>query len=657
MTDSNKIWSPLEKTSPLLRSFLRKTQCIHKGKSYSEVHAWSVSDSHTFWSELWDFCGVIGTKIAQENTELILPKADFFKNSQINLAENILQKMSSVTFLKEGEDTKNSEFTAKEFTEFVSYLVQLFEKFDIHVGDSVISVLPVGIEALAFTVAAFEVGGVVSSASPEFGSEAIISRFTQLNPKALIICDSYSWNGKIFDRTELLPNLLKALPNLELVIVVSKQLNENSFGLDDPRIVIWNESSKSNIELKHDRRDFNHPCYVLFTSGTTGMPKGLIHRTGGILLKHIVEQSLHCDMKKNDRVMFYTTTGWMMWNWSISVLMTGANLVLVDGSATYPNLLHLFHVAREHRLTHMGLSARLLDVMMKSDVSLADAGPFPDLRCLMITGSPLSSSTASWVSEQLGDQVQIAPFSGGTDIVGCFTGPNPLSNVYAGQMQGPILGMDVDVWDEFGKSCPPNVVGELVCKNPFPSVPLGIIGDNSGARFNSTYFEKWPGIWHHGDLASWTSEGGIIIHGRSDSTLNIGGVRIGTGEIYSALEKLEEVSDALAFSKPYDGDEQIVLLIIPSHSVLNKNELADLIKKTLKTLCSPRHVPNQIYFVTDLPRTFNGKLAEIAVIDLAHERPIRNLSSLANPQALSEIAVMLGIKKHQSCNSSFQCNA
>ena len=645
MSESELIWSPPEKSNSLLQQFFNKTQNLHSGKTFSDIQDWSVQDSRKFWSEVWDFCGVIGAKGSQENKESILPKAEYFENSQINLAENILQKMSSVTILKEGDETQKSEFTTSEFTEFVSFVVQLFGKFNIKAGDSVVSVLPVGIEALAFTVAGFEISGVVSSASPEFGSEAIISRFAQLNPKALIICNSYSWNGKIFDRTDLLPSLLKALPSLELVIVVSNELQENDLGLDDPRIVAWNRNLKSDIALKHDRRSFNHPCYVLFTSGTTGMPKGLIHRTGGILLKHMVEQSLHCDMKKNDRVMFYTTTGWMMWNWSISVLMTGAELILMDGAATYPNLLHLFHVAREQRLTHLGLSARLLDVMMKSDVSLADAGPFPHLRSLMITGSPLSSSTATWVSKQLGDQVQIAPFSGGTDIVGCFTGPNPLTNVYAGQMQGPILGMDVDVWDEFGKSCPPNVVGELVCKKPFPSVPLGIIGDASGARFNSTYFEKWPGVWHHGDLASWTSEGGIIIHGRSDSTLNIGGVRIGTGEIYSALEKLEEVSDALAFSKPHDDDEQIVLLIIPSSTDFDKTELTELIKKTVKTLCSPRHVPNQIYFVADLPRTFNGKLAEIAVTDLAHDRPIRNLSSLANPQALTEIAIMLGIKE------------
>ena len=645
MSESELIWSPPDKSNSLLQQFFNRTQSLHSGKTFSDIQAWSVQDSRKFWSEVWDFCGVIGTKGSQENKESVLPKADYFENSRINLAENILQKMSSVTILNEGEETEKSELTALEFTEFVSYLVQLFGKFNINAGDSIVSVLTVGIEALAFTVAGFEIGGVVSSASPEFGSEAIISRFKQLNPKALIICNSYSWNGKVFDRTELLPVLLKALPSLELVIVVSNEFHENTHGLDDPRIIAWNKNLKSNIALKHDRMNFDHPCYVLFTSGTTGMPKGLIHRTGGILLKHMVEQSLHCDMKKNDRVMFYTTTGWMMWNWSISILMTGADLILMDGSATHPNLLHLFHVAREQRLTHLGLSARLLDVMMKSDVSLADAGPFPDLRCLMITGSPLSSSTATWVSKQLGNQVQIAPFSGGTDIVGCFTGPNPLTNAYAGQMQGPFLGMDVDVWDEFGKSCPPNVVGELVCKKPFPSVPLGIIGDTSGAKFNSTYFEKWPGVWHHGDLASWTSEGGIIIHGRSDSTLNIGGVRIGTGEIYSALEKLQDVSDALAFSMPHDGDEQIVLLIIPSSAGFDKNKLAELIKKTLKTLCSPRHVPNQIYFVTDLPRTFNGKLAEIAVTDLAHERPIRNLSSLSNPQVLNEIAILLGIKE------------
>lgn len=644
MIGPKKIWSPQEGSTPLLLDFLQKTNALHKSQNFSELHDWSVSDSRTFWSEVWDFCGVIGTKGSQAKIDSILPKSKFFENSQINLAENILKKMNTVTFLKEGADAEKVEYTASEFTEFVSYLVQLFKVFNIQPGDSIVSVLPVGVEALAFTIAGFEIGAVVSSTAPEFGSEVIISRFSQLSPRALIICDSYSWNGKSFDRRELLNSLLKSLPSLELIVVVRDEFSENTLHQDDPRIALWSKNPNSKIKLEHLRHDFDHPCNVLFTSGTTGTPKGLIHRTGGILLKHLVEQVLHCDMKKNDRVSFYTTTGWMMWNWSISVLMTGADLVLVDGSATYPKLSHLFNVAREQRLTHLGLSARLLDVMMKADISLSDSGPFPHLRCLMITGSPLSAATATWVSEQLGEQVQIAPFSGGTDIVGCFTGPNPITDVYAGQMQGPMLGMDVDVWDEFGKSCPPNVVGELICKKPFPSVPLGIIGDTSGSKFNSAYFERWPNVWHHGDLTSWTAEGGIIIHGRSDSTLNIGGVRIGTGEIYSALEKLQEVYDALAFSKPHDGDEQIVLLVIPSSSGHDSKELADLIKKTLKTLCSPRHVPSQIYFVTDLPRTFNGKLAEVALADLVHERLIRNLSSLANPQALNEIAKILGIE-------------
>lgn len=643
MIDSKKIWSPQENTDPLLLQFLRKTQNFHKGISYSDIHAWSVSETRTFWSEVWDFCEVIGVKGSKVNRESILPESNFFEDSQINLAENILKKMNSVLILKEGAEIEGEEYSAAEFTELVSSLVQLFQEFDIQTGNSIVSVLPVGIEALAFTIAGFEIGAIVTSASPEFGSEAIISRFSQLNPKVLIISTSYSWNGKIYDRSEVVQILRKSLPSLELIIVIGDHIQEES-KLNDLRIVAWNKILITNIDLKHNRRNFDQPCYVLFTSGTTGMPKGLIHRAGGILLKHRVEQSLHCDMKNNDRVMFYTTTGWMMWNWAISVLMTGADLVLVDGSSTYPNLLHLFNVAREQRLTHLGLSARLLDVLKNSQVSLSNAGPFPYLRCLMVTGSPLSSSTAIWVHEQLGQRVQIASMSGGTDIVGCFTGPNPLTSVYAGQMQGPILGMDIDVWDEFGNSCPPNVVGELVCKKPFPSVPLGIIGDSSGNKFNSTYFEKWPGIWHHGDLASWTNECGIIIHGRSDSTLNIGGVRIGTGEIYSALEMLKEVTDALACSKPHDGDEQIVLLIIPSSPHFDKNELTELVMNTLRTLCSPRHVPNQIYFVNELPRTFTGKLAEIAVADLTHHRPIRNLSSIANPRVLSDIAKILGIQ-------------
>ena len=406
--------------------------------------------------------------------------------------------------------------------------------------------------------------------------------------------------------------------------------------------VKWLKIEESTKPLAFKHRPFDFPAYVLFTSGTTGAPKGLIHKSGGVLLKHHVEQGLHCDIRPGDRVMFYTTTGWMMWNWEISVLASGASLVLFDGSPSHPDVLALFRVAQKEKLTHLGVSARLLDVIKESNLTPASLGSFPDLRSIMVTGSPLSVSTAEWIAKEMGGNVLIAPFSGGTDLVGCFVGPNPLRPMYAGQMQGPILGNDIDVWSDEGKSCAPGVMGELVCKEPFPTVPLGIWGDKNGERFNATYFDTWPGIWRHGDLASWTDEGGVIIHGRSDATLNVGGVRIGTGEIYSALDDFPGVSACLAFTQPWQGDERIVLLAVRNNDGTNDMELVNSIKVKIRLKCSPRHVPSQIYFVSDLPRTFNGKLSEIAVSDLAHGREVRNLGSLANPEVLTEISRLLG---------------
>jgi len=635
MTNAPLIWSPPESGTPLLKAFLEKTAQFHNG--LDDLHRWSVESPDQFWSQVWDFSHVIGEKGTRAVVSSTLPTSEFFPDATLSLAKNLLTKMSGVTAIEELKSTRS--YSREELMQYVGNLVALFTKHGIHEGDRIVSILPVGIEVLTFALAGFESGAVIASASPEFGDAAIISRFSQLQPKVLIATTSYTWQGKDFDKNELIQAVVNALPSIELLILVGDTDDKQSYKVST---VKWLEIEESTKPLAFKHRPFDFPAYVLFTSGTTGAPKGLIHKSGGVLLKHHVEQGLHCDIRPGDRVMFYTTTGWMMWNWEISVLASGASLVLFDGSPSHPDVLALFRVAQKEKLTHLGVSARLLDVIKESNLTPASLGSFPDLRSIMVTGSPLSVSTAEWIAKEMGGNVLIAPFSGGTDLVGCFVGPNPLRPMYAGQMQGPILGNDIDVWSDEGKSCAPGVMGELVCKEPFPTVPLGIWGDKNGERFKATYFDTWPGIWRHGDLASWTEEGGVIIHGRSDATLNVGGVRIGTGEIYSALDDFPGVSACLAFTQPWQADERIVLLAVRNNDGTNDTELVNSIKAKIRLKCSPRHVPSQIYFVSDLPRTFNGKLSEIAVSDLAHGREVRNLGSLANPEVLTEISRLLG---------------
>ena len=400
-------------------------------------------------------------------------------------------------------------------------------------------------------------------------------------------------------------------------------------------------SRQLSTEPAYERLPFDHPAYVLFSSGTTGKPKCLIHRAGGVLLKHLVEGGLHGDLGPGDRILFFTTTGWMMWNWEISALAAGATLVLHDGAPNYPTIDALFDVASQAKLTHLGLGARLIDSMRSSACSLRFGRDLSCLRMVLVTGSPLTEASARWLVEELGPGVMPNPISGGTDLVGCFLGGSPAVPFFAGELPGPALGMDMDVYDEDGKPMTDDTPGELICRNSFPTVPIGIWGDDDGLRLYSTYFERFPGVWTHGDLTSKTPNGGFIIHGRSDATLNVAGVRIGTGEIYAALEHVPEVVDALAFAQIWDGDTRMVLLVVLEPGASLDDDLQGRIRAILREHGSPRHVPSVIVAVDDLPRTMTGKLAEIAVADTVNGRPVRNRDALANPETLDAIAARL----------------
>ena len=637
--------------------------------AYDDLHAWSIADPDAFWSLVWDHFGVVGVRGEVAAEPAVLPDARFFPAATLNIVDTYLRPVPPrdsagqpivVQTAEVGEGIRVvASLTREELLERVSAAAAALRARGVAPGDRIALVLPVGIDALVVTLAGLAVGAVVSSAAPEFGVPAIVDRFGQLDPIVLVGTTSYRWAGKRHDRREHLVDLVRELPSVRAVLVVP--------GADDPttsidpdvvdlagiaaRCVAGSdrilqvdlladaERRHRGAALQAEVLPFDHPAYVLFSSGTTGKPKCLVHRAGGVLVKHLVEGGLHGDFGPGDRVCFYTTTGWMMWNWAVSILATGATLVLHDGAPTYPTSDALFALADTADLTHLGLGARLLDAMRSEGRVLRQERDLERLRMVLVTGSPLTEATARWLVDELGPVVMPQPISGGTDLVGCFLAASPTLPVRPGEITRAALGMDVAVYDEDGNPTTDDTPGELVCRNAFPTVPLGIWGDD-GTRLHETYFAAYPGVWTHGDLTSRTEHGGFIIHGRSDATLNVAGVRIGTGEVYAALEHVPGVIDALAFAQAWDGDTRMVLLVVLAPGVALDDDLRGRIRTTLRERGSPRHVPAVVAQVAELPRTLTGKLAEIAAADTVNGRPVRNRDALANPESLDAIAAL-----------------
>ncbi len=603
-----------------------------------ELHHFSVENADRFWSTLWDFCGVIGDKGSEpviQNANL-MPGAAFFPGASLNFAENLLApRHASAKVIFWGEDKVKTTLSHAELYAQVAAIRQFLVNAGVGPGDRVAAMLPNMPEAVAGMLAAASVGAVWSSCSPDFGVPGVLDRFGQIEPKAFIVCDGYYYAGKTINVGEKAEAIVRGLPTLRASIVVSYIGEAEALAARLPAAMTWRQAltTPAPAEIAFTRLPFSHPLYILYSSGTTGVPKCIVHSAGGILLQHLKEHQLHSDLREGDRLFYFSTCGWMMWNWLVSGLASGATVLLYDGSPTHPDANILFDYADAEGMTHFGTSAKYIDALKKQGLRPRDTHSLASVRMIASTGSPLVPESFDYVYENIKPDVHLASVSGGTDICSCFVIGNPLLPVWRGEIQGPGLGMAVNVVNEAGEPIASGK-GELVCTAPFPAMPIGFWNDPDGMKYRGAYFERFDNIWHHGDFAEWTEHGGIVIHGRSDATLNPGGVRIGTAEIYRQVEQLPEVKESIVIGQDWDNDVRVVLFVVLREGLTLDEAMRASIKRRIREGASPRHVPAVIVQVPDIPRTKSGKITEIAVRDIISGREVKNKEALANPEAL-----------------------
>ena len=601
-----------------------------------DLHEWSVKNPSEFWDLVWRHFQVIGERgespAFSSGSDLF--EARFFSGSSLNYARNLLRRSDDApAIISYSEDGLSDQVSWAELHGLVSQLQQSLRALGVTEKDRVAAWLPNGIEIYAVMLACASIGAVFSSVSPDFGSKGVLDRFGQIKPKVLFTTTSYQYGGRQFSLIEKIIDVTKELPSVEQVVVVSDDESEVSL-LGECKTFEEFRSLFEPKEVSFINLPFDHPLYILYSSGTTGAPKCIVHRAGGLLLKHLVEHRLHCDVRPGDRVFYFTTAGWMMWNWLAAGLAAEATLIVFDGSPFYPDGSRLFDLVDQNGITLLGVSAKFIDSVSSAGLRPIETHDLKTLRTICSTGSPLSPESFTHVYERWKEDVHLASISGGTDLCGCLVGGNPNKPVFAGQIQGPILGQDIEVLNDDGSSVDVGVQGELVCKSAFPSMPIGFWNDPEDISYKSTYFEKFPGLWHQGDFAEKTAAGGFIILGRSDATLNPGGVRIGTSEIYRRVDLFDEISESLAVGQSWMSDVRIILFVVVADGFLFDDSLANRLRQSIRDGASPRHVPAIILNVPDLPRTRSGKLVELAVKNVIEGLPISNVESLANPEAL-----------------------
>ena len=641
MNDS-KLWVPgkqrIEKSQ--LTKFMTQVNQQY-GTSladFDDLHGFSVTEPEKFWTTVWDFTGVKaqtrGDVVIEDGDKI--PGAKFFPGSRLNFAENLLAKNDdSPALIFRGEDKVEKTVSWHELNNRVSQLNQAFLASGITASDRVCAVVPNMPETIMAFAGAASIGAIWSSCSPDFGEKGILDRFGQIEPEMLIVCDGYYYNGKTIDISDKIEKVLAQLPSVKKVVVIDYIgiAQEVAARLDN---AVTFENFISGFEpgpIDFAQLPFDHPLYIMFSSGTTGIPKCIVHKAGGLLLKHLSEHQLHCDVKPGDNLFYFTTCGWMMWNWLVTGLASGATLLLFDGSPFYPSEKVLFDFADDKSMHIFGTSAKFIDAVKKTGWKPRETHDLSSVRAMLSTGSPLAAESFDFVYDDIKSDIHLASVSGGTDICGCFVAGNPIGPVYRGEIQALGLGMDVAVYDDDGQPVT-GEKGELVCRNAFPSMPVKFWNDPGDEKFHEAYFARFANTWCHGDFAEITETGGMIIHGRSDATLNPGGVRIGTAEIYAQVEQIDEVIEGLAIGQSWDDDTRVVLFVRLREGVELSEELQKTIKTKIRTGASPRHVPARIVAVADIPRTKSGKITELAVRDVVHGREIKNKEALANPESL-----------------------
>ena len=612
-------------------------------QNYRKILGWSIKNLDNFWGTIWDYCKVKGIKGKEKiKKSKIFYKNIFLPNSKLNFAENLLSKKDNtkaITFIS--ENGFREERNWKNLNNNVNKLNNFFHRIRLKKKDRVVAYMPNLIETVESFIATTSVGAIWSSCSPDFGAKGVIERFSQIKPKVLFICDKYFYNGKEINIIERVPEILKKISSIKYLVLINypgEKYIKKKYQFKNITQFLWSDIQKTKVKkIKFSKFDFEHELAILYSSGTTGKPKCICHRSGGVLLQHLKEHQLHCNIKENDNVFYFTTCGWMMWNWLISVLASKASIVLFDGFPMFKKQDLLLEIVEKEKISLFGVSAKYIDALNKAKIKCKYK--LKELKTICSTGSPLSKEGFKYVYKNLKKDVHLASISGGTDIVSCFVLGNLYDPVISGQIQNKGLGMDVNIFDESGKSIK-NKKGELVCTNPFPSMPLKFWNDKNDLKFKKAYFNKYPNIWNHGDYAEIKDNGAFIIYGRSDATLNPGGVRLGTSEIYTEVEKFNEIKESIVVGQSWDNDIRIILFVVLAKNYKLTEELKIKINKQIRTNASPRHVPAKIITINDIPRTKNGKIVELAVKNIIDGNEIKNKEALLNPEVLEQFKNM-----------------